>query len=220
MLKDAISKARKTLKEAQQTHSIESAAAVEQVYADIKNLNTFINNEVDQIESDRNLKDRDRSNERRKIFEQAARKLELLKEKRTKSALIEQLETKLADESGTEDESVLKFLREREVRDRLYGMPTDQILSHFGKSLFDGSNRLLLDAILNAPSGFEMLPEDTIQKLKEIRTQILKPEIAAELDTTRRLNHSIEQIFWLVKKELDSMRRKELPTSFTPKNKI
>lgn len=220
MLKDAISKARKTLKEARQKHSIESAAAVEQVYADIKNLNTFINNEVDQIESDRNLKDRDRSNERRKIFEQAARKLELLKEKRTKSALIEQLETKLTDESGAEDESVLKFLREREVRDRLYGMPTDQILSHFGKSLFDGSNRLLLDAILNAPSGFEMLPEDTIQKLKEIRTQILKPEIAAELATTRRLNHSIEQIFWLVKKELDSMRRKELPTSVTINNKI
>ena len=134
--------------------------------------------------------------------------------------MIEQLETKLADESGTENESVLKFLREREVRDRLYGMPTDQILSHFGKSLFDGSNRLLLDAILNAPSGFEMLPEDTIQKLKEIRTQILKPEIAAELATTRKLNHSIEQIFWLVKKELDSMRRKELPTSFTTKNKI
>jgi len=217
MLKDAISKARKTLKEAQQKHSIESAAAVEQVYADIKTLNTFINNEVDQIDSDGNLNDRDRSNERRKIFEQAARKLELLKEKRTKSALIEQLETKLADESGTDDESVLKFLREREVRDRLYGMTTAQILSHFGKSLFDGSNRLLLDAILNAPSGFEMLPEDTIQKLREIRTQILKPEIAAELATTRRLNNSIEQIFWLVKKELDSMRRKELPTSFTIK---
>ena len=217
MLKDAISKARKTLKEAQQKHSIESAAAVEQVYADIKTLNTFINNEVDQIDSDGNLNDRDRSNERRKIFEQAARKLELLKEKRTKSALIEQLETKLADESGTDDESVLIFLREREVRDRLYGMTTAQILSHFGKSLFDGSNRLLLDAILNAPSGFEMLPEDTIQKLREIRTQILKPEIAAELATTRRLNNSIEQIFWLVKKELDSMRRKELPTSFTIK---
>ena len=220
MLKDAISKARKTLKEAQQKHSIESAAAVEQVYADIKTLNTFINNEVDQIDSDGNLNDRDRSNERRKIFEQAARKLELLKEKRTKSALIEQLETKLADESGTDDESVLKFLREREVRDRLYGMTTAQILSHFGKSLFDGSNRLLLDAILNAPSGFEMLPEDTIQKLREIRTQILKPEIAAELATTRRLNNSIEQIFWLVKKELDSMRRKELPTSFSINNKI
>jgi hypothetical protein len=77
-----------------------------------------------------------------------------------------------------------------------------------------------LDAILNAPSGFEMLPEDTIQKLKEIRTQILKPEIAAELATTRKLNHSIEQIFWLVKKELDSMRRKELPISFTVNNKI
>jgi hypothetical protein len=220
MLKEAISKARKTLQKAQQMYSPESTAAVEQVYADIKNLNTFINYELELIESDRNLNDRAKSNERRKVFEQAARKLELLKEKRTKSALIEQLENKLADEPGTEDESVLKFLREREVRDRLYGMPPAQILSHFGKSLFDGSNRLLLDAILNAPSGFEMLPEDTIQELKEIRTQILKPEIAAELDMTRRLNNSIEQIFWFVKKELDRSRRKELPMDFSTKNKI
>ena len=220
MLKEALLKARKSLKKAQQMDAPESTAAVEQVYADIKNLNTFINYELELIASDRNLNDRAKSNERRKVFEQAARKLELLKEKRTKSALIEQLETKLADEPGTEDVSVVKFLREREVRDRLYGMPAAQILSHFGKSLFDGSNRLLLDAILNAPSGFEMLPEDTIQELKEIRTQILKPEIAAELDMTRRLNNSIEQIFWFVKKELDRSRRKELPTDFTTKNKI
>jgi hypothetical protein len=213
MLKDALSKARKVLKEAQQKYSVESAAAIEQVYADIKNLNTFINKEVDIIESDKNLNNRAKSNERRKVLEQAGRKLELLKEKRMKSALIEDLETKLADESGAEDESVLKYLREREVRDRLYGMPAAQILSHFGKSLFDGSNRLLLDAILKAPSGFEMLPEETLQKLREIRTQILKPEIAAELDITRRLNTSIEQIFWLVKKELDGKRRKELPAS-------
>jgi hypothetical protein len=65
-----------------------------------------------------------------------------------------------------------------------------------------------------------MLPEDTIQELKEIRTQILKPEIAAELDMTRRLNNSIEQIFWFVKKELDRSRRKELPMDFSTKNKI
>jgi len=213
MLKDALSKAHKALKEAQQKYPVESAAAIEQVYADIKNLNTFINKEVDIIESDKNLNDRAKSNERRKVLEQAGRKLEILREKRTKSALIEDLETKLADESGVEDESALKFLREREVRDRLYGMPAAQILSHFGKSLFDGSNRLVLDAILNAPAGFEMLPEDTLQKLREVRTQILKPEIAAELDTTRKLNTLMEQIFWLVKKEIDGMRRKELPTS-------
>jgi hypothetical protein len=213
MLKDAISKTRQALKEAQQKYSVESAAAIEQVYGDIKNLNTFINKEVDIINNDKALNDRTKSNERRKVLEQAGRKLEILREKRTKSALIEDLETKLADESGVEDESALKFLREREVRDRLYGMPAAQILSHFGKSLFDGSNRLVLDAILNAPAGFEMLPEDTLQKLREVRTQILKPEIAAELDTTRKLNTLMEQIFWLVKKEIDSMRRKELPTS-------
>lgn len=217
MLKDAISKARKALKEAQQKYPVESAAAIEQVYADIKNLNTFINKEVDIIESDRNLNDRAKSNERRKVLEQAGRKLELLKERRMKSALIEDLETKLADESGAEDESTLKFLREREVRDRLYGMPTAQIISHFGKSLFDGSNRLLLDAILNAPAGFEMLPEETLLRLREVRTQIMKPEIASELETARRLNTSLEQIFWLIKKELDVKRRQELPPSLTAK---
>jgi hypothetical protein len=217
MLKDAISKARKALKEAQQKYPVESAAAIEQVYADIKNLNTFINKEVDIIESDKNLTDRAKSNERRKVLEQAGRKLELLKERRTKTPLIEDLETKLADESGAEDESALKFLREREVRDRLYGMPPAQILSHFGRSLFDGSNRLLLDAILNAPAGFEMLPEETLLRLREVRTKIMKPEIAAELQTTRRLNTAMEQIFWLVKKELDIKRRQELPPSLTTK---
>lgn len=215
MLKDALIKARKAVKEAQQKFPVESAAAIEQVYADIKKLNTFVNKEVDIIESDKNLNERAKSNERRKVLEQAGRKLELLKERRSKSALIEELETKLADESGAEDESVLKFLREREVRDRLYGMPSAQILSHFGQSLFDGSNRLLLDAILNAPTGFEMLPPDSLLRLREVRTQILKPEIAAELEITRRLNTAIEQIFWVVKKELDGLRRKELPPSMT-----
>ena len=214
MLKDAISKARKALKQAQYKYSVESAAAVEQVYADIQNLNTFINREIEIIDKDSILDDRAKGNERRKVLEQAGRKLEVLKEKRSKSALIEDLETKLADESGAEDESVLKFLREREVRDRLYGMPPEQILSLFGKALFDGSNRLVLEAILNAPPGFEMLPEDTLTRLREIRTQILKPEIAAELDTARRLHKVVEQIFWLVKKELDRQRRKELPTTF------
>ena len=215
MLRNAIAKAQKAVKEAQEQFPVESAAAIEQVYADIQKLNTFINKEVDIIESDKNLNERAKSNEKRKVLEQAGRKLELLKERRNKSALIEELEAKLADESGTEDESALKFLREREVRDRLYGMPSAQIMSHFGQSLFDGSNRLLLDAILNAPPGFEMLPPETLQRLREVRTQVMKPEIAAELETTRRLNASIEQIFWTVKKELDGLRRRELPPSLT-----
>ena len=215
MLRNAIARARKAVKEAQEQFPVESAAAIEQVYADIQKLNTFINKEVDIIKSDKNLNQQAKSNEKRKVLEQAGRKLELLKERRNKSALIEELETKLADESGTEDESALKFLREREVRDRLYGMPAAQIMSHFGQSLFDGSNRLLLDAILNAPPGFEMLPPETLQRLREVRTQVMKPEIAAELETTRRLNASIEQIFWTVKKELDGLRRRELPPSLT-----
>ena len=60
-----------------------------------------------------------------------------------------------------------------------------------------------------------MLPADTLQRLREVRIQIMKPEITAELEMTRLLNSSIEQIFWQVKKELDSLRRKELPPSLT-----
>ena len=72
--------------------------------------------------------------------------------------------------------------------------------------------RPVLEAILNAPEGFEILPADSLKKLREVRTQILKPEIAAELETARKLNTVIEGIFWLVKKELDRKRRKELPS--------
>mgnify|MGYP000237627102 CR=1 FL=1 len=75
MLKDAISRARKALKEVQQKYSVESAAAVEQVYADIKNLNKFINKEIEIIDADGLLNDRAKSNERRKVLEQAGRKL-------------------------------------------------------------------------------------------------------------------------------------------------
>ena len=39
-------------------------------------------------------------------------------------------------------------MREREIRDRLFIMTEAQILSHFGDSLFDGRNHLLMDAIL------------------------------------------------------------------------
>jgi len=195
MLKDAISKIRGALKEARQTYSVEEVAAVEQVFADVKNLNLFISREIEIIEGDKYLTGRAKKNERRKVFEQAARNLELLKEKRTKSALIEKLETKLKDESETEDVSVLQFLREREVRDRIYGMQPAQIMSLFGKSLFDGSNRLLLDAILNAPAGFEMLPANTIRKLREVRIKRAVAQIEFYLLTPAHLVRLISGFF-------------------------
>ena len=213
MLKDAILKIRKAAKEAQQKCPVESIAAIEQVAEDIENLNALINKELNKIESDRNLDDNIKRFEIRKMLEKAGRKLELLQANRTNLTLIEELEAKLVHESLTKDESVLKFLREREVRDRLYGIPSVQILSHFRKPLFDGSNKLLLDAILNSPPGFEMLPKDILQKLKTVRAKILNPEIAGELERIRRLYTSIEKIFWLVKKELDKKRREFLPKS-------
>ena len=217
MLKKALSRVYKTVKEAQQKYPVESANAIEQVSTDIENLNAFINREVEKIELDGNLDDKTKSNERRKILEQAGRKLEGLKEKRMKSDLIYDLEKKLIDKSGAKSDSVIQFLREREVRDRLQGLTSEQILSHFGESLFNGKNRLLLDAILNAPAGFEILPKETLQKLREVRAKILNPEVAAQLDTIRSLNASMEKIFWVVQKEIDNKRRDELPEMLTPK---
>ena len=217
MLKNALSKVYKTVKEAQQKYPVESANAIEQVSTDIENLNAFINREVDKIEFDSNLDDEGKSSERRKVLEQAGRKLEGLKEKRMKSDLIYDLEKKLIDKSGAKSDSVIQFLREREVRDRLQGLTSEQILSHFGESLFNGKNKLLLDAILNAPAGFEILPKEPLQKLREVRAKILNPEVAAQLDTIRKLNASMEKIFWVVQKEIDNKRRDELPEMLTPK---
>ena len=217
MLKNALSKVYKTVKEAQQKYPVESANAIEQVSTDIENLNAFINREVDKIEFDGNLDDEGKSSERRKVLEQAGRKLEGLKEKRMKSDLIYDLEKKLIDKSGAKSDSVIQFLREREVRDRLQGLTSEQILSHFGESLFNGKNKLLLDAILNAPAGFEILPKEPLQKLREVRAKILNPEVAAQLDTIRKLNASMEKIFWVVQKEIDNKRRDELPEMLTPK---
>ncbi len=217
MLKNALSKVYKTVKEAQQKYPVESANAIEQVSTDIENLNAFVNREVDKIELDNNLDDEGKSNERRKVLEQAGRKLEGLKEKRMKSDLIYDLEKKLIDKSGAKSDSVIQFLREREVRDRLQGLTSEQILSHFGESLFNGKNKLLLDAILNAPAGFEILPKEPLQKLREVRAKILNPEVAAQLDTIRKLNASMEKIFGVVQKEIDNKRRDELPEMLTPK---
>ena len=217
MLKNALSRVYKTVKEAQKNYPVESANAIEQVSTDIENLNAFINREVDKIEFDSNLDDEGKSSERRKVLEQAGRKLEGLKEKRMKSDLIYDLEKKLIDKSGAKSDSVIQFLREREVRDRLQGLTSEQILSHFGESLFNGKNKLLLDAILNAPAGFEILPKETLQKLRDVRAKILNPEVAAQLDTIRRLNASMEKIFGVVQKEIDNKRRDELPEMLTPK---
>jgi hypothetical protein len=94
-------------------------------------------------------------------------------------------------------------------------MTEAQIKSHFGDSLFDGSNLLLLDAILNAPPGFELFPESTLRKLRWIRAIKLNPEVASELEMAREMNSVSKKMLTLVKKELDSSRIKELPVSFT-----
>ncbi len=82
MLEQVISKVRRILKDAQQKLSVESAAAVEQVYNDIVVLNDFIDKELDAVNSNSNLDERGKKTARRGVFEQAGRKLEVIKVKR------------------------------------------------------------------------------------------------------------------------------------------
>ena len=113
---------------------------------------------------------------------------------------------------------MLKFLKEREIRDRLAGMTESQILSHFENSLLDGSNQLLLDAILNAPPGFEMLSPKILKKLKRVRGKHYYPEIVAQLESMQAMNAIIVKMFTIVRSELDQLRRKYLPIFIVEKS--
>jgi hypothetical protein len=220
MLEQVLSKVRQILEEARRNLSVDMAASIEQVSCDIETLINFINREIDLIENNLNLDESAKRAFRREVLENAERQFEVIKTKRLYATLDEELEAKLLSVSvpGKDENSLLKFLREREIRDRLFGMTEAQIKSHFGNSLFDGSNLLLLDAILNAPPGFELFPESTLKKLKWIRAIKLNPEVASELEMAREMNSACEKMLTLVKKGLDSSRIKELPVSFTRKN--
>ena len=217
MLEHVLSKVRHILEEAQLKLSVDMAAAIEQVYGDIENLINFINREIDIIEGDTDLDANAKRSARREVLENAGRKFEVIKTKRTYPVMDEELETKLMNTTVKADNSLLTFLREREIRDRLIGMTESQIKSHFGESLFDGSNLLLLDAILNAPAGFEPLSEATLKKLRRVRAMKLNPEAASELEMTREINSVTRKMLLIVKKELDTSRLKELPVSFATK---
>jgi hypothetical protein len=217
MLKNVISKIGPILKDVQLSLPVDLAAFAEKAHGDIKNLNNIINKEIAEIKSKQGLNDDAKSNARRIVFEKAGRKLEVLKEKISYSSKLEELEAKLPDVT-LEADPALKFLREKEIRDRLVGMTERQILTHFGDSLFDGSNPLLVDAILNAPYGFELLSEKDLEKLRAVRTKTMSPNNVTELEHFRKLNTSIMQMFNLVKKEMDTLRKKELPPDLLYKN--
>ncbi len=207
MLKDVLKKAGFILKDVQQRLPLESADAVENVYISIENLNNFINKEMDRIEGNQNLSDLERSAARRGIIEQAGRKLEELKDRNNYSALIQETDVEIPGAYEKDENVLLKFMREREIRDRLFGMTEAQILSHFGESLFSGRNQLLLNAIINAPPGFELLSEQNLRKLRRLKAMSLTKKAATRTEIGSTANASILEIFSLVKKELDRLRK-------------
>lgn len=217
MLAQTLAKVQLLLEEAQQKLSKESVTVIERVYNDVVNLDNFIKKKVVDVENDKSLDSIQKRAAKREIFERAERKLEVLKDKRNYSAMIEKIEIKLEDAAEEKEGSILKFLQHREIRDRLVTMTEAQILSHFGDSLFDGSNELLLDAILNAPPGFEILSEDILSNLRIIKAKKIHPDITDKIDAVQELKSKTMQIFTLIKVELDSLRLKELPEAIAGK---
>ena len=215
MLEHVLSEARRFLEDAQQKFPEASASTIVQAYNDIVDLNNFVETEFAAINENSKLDQNGKQKARRGVIEQAGRKLEFIKSKRDFSAQSRAIEKRLRESEVEEEKSVLKFLMEREVRDRLSTMTEAQIISLFGKTLFDGSNPLLTDAILNAPPGFELVSEDNLKKMRRVRAKIASPEIYAELETARRIFVSVEKTFERLKDELDELRRKELPVSLS-----
>ena len=211
MLDHLIPKLRFQLATAEKILPEDGVAVIEKVYNDILLMRNFVVNEFQAINEDNKLSERDKDNSRRQVLEKAITKLEILKSKRSASDLINELETKLSAAPPEAEDRLLKFLREKEVRDRLAKMSASQILSHFENSLLDGSNSLLLDAILNTPPGFEILPEKILQKLRRVRGKKYYPEIVAQLEALQSLDSILVKMFSLVRAELDALRRKYLP---------
>jgi hypothetical protein len=170
---------------------------------------------MDRIAEDVRLSHRDKSSARREVLEKAGRKLEVLKDRSNYSTLAQELDDGISEDDDKDDEPLLRFMREREIRDRLFGMTEAQILSHFGESLFDGKNQLVLEAILNAPPGFEMLSEPNLRRLRKIRLKRVPKKGGAEPEHGRSVNASIMEFFNFAKKELDRLRKEELPGSST-----
>ena len=218
MLDDLIPQLRLQVAKAQKILPEDVAASVEKVYNDILLMRNFAMNEFQRIQDDANLSEGDRNIARRQILEKAITKLEILKSKRSAADLINKLEAKLSEDPAERGDRLLKFLKEREIRDRLVGMTESQILSHFEKSLMDGSNQALLDAILNAPPGFEMLSKEMQKKLKKVRGKHLYPEIVTQLEAMQEMNAVIVKMFTLVRAELDKLRRKYLPIHIVKKS--
>ncbi|MGD9134738.1 MAG: hypothetical protein PVF78_13880 [Desulfobacterales bacterium] len=218
MLDDLIPQLRLQVAKAQKILPEDVAASVEKVYNDILLMRNFAMNEFQRIQDDANLSESDRNIARRQILEKAITKLEILKSKRSASDLINKLEAKLSEDPAERGDRLLKFLKEREIRDRLVGMTESQILSHFEKSLMDGSNQALLDAILNAPPGFEMLSKEMQKKLKKVRGKHLYPEIVVQLEAMQEMNAIIVKMFTIVRTELDKLRRKYLPIHIVKKS--
>jgi len=72
-----------------------------------------------------------------------------------------------------------------------------------------------LNAILNAPPGFEMLSEQNLRKLRRIKANNLIKMPGRKPEGDRSANASIIEIFSLAKKELDRLRKNELAFSRT-----
>ena len=200
MLKDVIKKSGFILKDAQQRLPLQSADTVENVYVSIEKLNSFINKEMDRIERNPKLTGLERSSAQRGVIEQAGRKLEELKDRCNYSDLIRETNVEIPDAYEKDENILLKFMREREIRDRLFGMTEAQILSHFGESLFNGRNQLLLNAIINSPAGFEMLSEQNLRKLRRLKAGTLTKNAGVKPEFDRTANASIVEIFSLVKR--------------------
>ncbi len=217
MLKHVLTKIRGIVKDIQHDQPHELATVAENIYGEILNLNNDIHKALDDIENDTELDAKSKSNARRLLFEEAERKLEVLKDKKKHVFRLKPLETESPSLPLPNEDTIIKFMQEKEIRDRLVGMTERQIRSHFGESLFDGSNPLLIDAILNAPPGFELLAEEDLKRLRAVSAKTKAPQIATETEFISRFNASILHMFGLVKNELDALRQKELPAALIGK---
>ena len=214
MLEKTISTARSILTDAQQSLSAESAGAIERVNDDIVALKDFVAKGLSAVAGDSSLDAVSQKAARRGVFEQAGRKLEAIKANWRSAGTGETLDDKVsgAPAPTTAEDDLLQFLREKEVRDRLSGMTEAQILNLVEESLHDDTHSLLLTAILNSPDGFEPVSKEICKKIQQAMAGKMSLPVAGKPQTPPKLASRVEELFSLLKTELDHLRRNELPS--------
>jgi|GEM_PF-4068680 len=173
----------------------------DQLYAGYVNVGQkHIANEADYrrrtatVQNDRRYSIDGKQEQCKSIAKECRAKFEKTRDDCNYDKMIQQLREKLSYRPADTTDTVVRHLRQREIRDRLYGHDGISIEAQYGEGLRSGRLDDVLDAIEHAPSAFPLLPPDKLEELVSLRQKRLYPELYTELQKLEMVNRAIKSL--------------------------